>query len=78
MDLYRTKVGGGKIYHTGAERRCYIFDILEDGECSEVGHDDGQLAKTYTIDGRDGGGDGGMSFTERKEKTYIKGSRYAL
>lgn len=76
--LYADKVGAQNFHHTGAERRCYIFDIFDDGKASEVNHDDGELAKLYKIPSGNGGDDGGMAFTERKEPTHIKGGRYAL
>jgi competence protein ComEC len=78
VKIYKDNIGEKNVHHTGAERHCYIFDIFENGKSSEVEHDNGELAKTYRINGDNGGGDKGMAFTERKEKTFIKGSRYAL
>jgi len=78
IKLYKDKVGEENVHHTGAERRCYIFDIYDDEKSSEVNHDSGELMKAYKISGGDGGGDGGMAFTERKQKTYPRRSRYAL
>jgi len=78
VKIYKDNVGEENVHHTGAERHCYIFDIFEDGKSSDVENDNGELAKVYKIDGDDGGGDDGMAFTERKGKTYIRGSRYAL
>ena len=78
FEIYKNNVGEENVHHTGAERYCYIFDILEDGKSSDVENDNGELAKEYKIDGDDGGGDGGMAFTERKQKTYPRRSRYAL
>jgi len=78
VNFYKDKVGEENVYHTGAERHCYIFDIFEDGKTSSVNHDKGELVKVYKISDGDEGGEGGMAFTERKEKTYIRGSRYAL
>ena len=78
VKIYKDNVGEENVHHTGVEKHCYIFDIFEDGKYGDVEHDNGELAKIYGINGDGGGGDDKMAFTERKEKTHIKRSRYAF
>lgn len=78
VGYYNGKVGSEKVYHTGKERYCYIFDIFQDGTYSdEVQDDQGEMAKTYNIDGGDDGSKKGQPFKERKDKTNITPNRYA-
>jgi competence protein ComEC len=56
--LYVEHVSGEKVWHTGAERRCFIADIFSDGRF-ELWSDDGQLVDKYGLGGDDEGGNGG-------------------
>jgi competence protein ComEC len=75
--LYEDKVGKGNVFHTGAERHSYIFDIFADGKTSRVTSDSGELVKAYPIGGGNDPNHGGMAFTPRKEVSTLKGGRYA-
>lgn len=77
VKLYEDKVGRENVLHTGAKRHSFIFDILDDGSCSEVGSDAAELRHAYPLD--DGGGDKGRGsgFRERNHETKIKPARYA-
>jgi competence protein ComEC len=78
VKLYERKVGKDNIFHGGAQRNSYIFDIFDDGETSGIMPDGGELAKTYAIRGAGGPDHGGMSFTPRTEVSRIeRSSRYA-
>lgn len=43
VELYKSKAGRENVFHTGAERNSYIFDLLDDGSHSEMASDGGEL-----------------------------------
>ena len=79
VKFYADKVGQKNIFHTGLKRRCYIFDIFQDGTYSdEIQDDSGELAKVYPIEEDDNGGKvNQQSFTKREQITKVTGNRYA-
>lgn len=60
LEFYAAQVGEANIFHTGAERASFFFDIFEDGTHGEAQTDSGALAETYGLDpdGARGGGGG--------------------
>lgn len=79
VELYVEKVGKENVYHTGAERHCFLFDIFEDGSYGEVETDGGELAKKYPIGnggGKNGGGEG-EGFTKRDKLGRMTRQTYA-
>jgi beta-lactamase superfamily II metal-dependent hydrolase len=80
MELYEEHVGADNVLHTGAERKCFIFDIYKNGTVSGPADDGGELAKTYGLsddDGGDGGDQAKGGFSERRESTRIGGGWFA-
>jgi beta-lactamase superfamily II metal-dependent hydrolase len=77
VELYEEYVGADNVFHTGAERKCFFFDIYKDGTVSGPQDDDGVLAKEYGY--KDDGGDGGSKafggFTPRTQESQIGGLR---
>ena len=49
VKLYNDKVGRDNVHHTGQNRYCYIFDILQDGTHIKIHDDSGEIAKAYPI-----------------------------
>jgi beta-lactamase superfamily II metal-dependent hydrolase len=64
VELYEDHVGSKNVLHTGADRKCFIFDIFKDGTVSGILDDGGKLAKEYGLS--DGDDDGGGDKTESK------------
>lgn len=54
MEKYEEKVCEENVFHTGEDRYCFIFDILDDGTHSEPQDDAGKLAEEYGLDQEDG------------------------
>ena len=57
LKLYADQVGEENIFHTGASRESFLFDIFEDGTHGEMQNDGGALAEAYGLDSSDDGGD---------------------
>ena len=49
LDIYEAKVEKSHVYHTGAKRESFIFDIYDDGTTSGVYSDDGGLMQDFQI-----------------------------
>lgn len=80
MKIYREKVGKDNVFHTGAKRKSFIFDIYEDGTPGDPLDDDGKLAKNYGIsEDEDDGGDRGekAAFTAPAGAPAIQRREYA-
>lgn len=76
IELYEDKAGRDNVFHTGAERNSYIFDVLDDGTHSEMNTDDAELRLAYPLGDGDGDKGKGIGFTERKRETKISPGRY--
>lgn len=61
LALYGDQVGEANIFHTGAERETFFFDIYEDGTHSGAQTDGGELAEVYGLSSRNDDGGGGGS-----------------
>ena len=57
MSLYEDHVGADNVFHTGAERHCFIVDILNDGTTTAPRSDEGDLAAEYGLSDDNDGGD---------------------
>jgi competence protein ComEC len=64
IQIYEDHVGAENVFHLGADRECYIFDIFKNGTHSGAISDDGKLAVEYGLSDDDGGD--GDSKTESK------------
>lgn len=59
MEKYENKVKTENTFHTGEDRYCFIFDILDDGTVSVPQDDQGKLAEEYGLDEDEGDKGGG-------------------
>lgn len=55
VELYTAQVGNEEIYHTGADRHCFIVDLYRDGTM-DIRSDEGRLIDAYGLGNGDNGG----------------------
>lgn len=77
LELYADQVGEANIFHTGAERESFFFDVFDDGTHSAAQTDNGALAEAYGLssDDDDSGGGGGGGNAKKGLGPFVRPSQ---